>query len=70
MVPPQSYFDVTTSAVDLNLTWSYPEYQPTFKYHAHNCYALLLAKYGKYGVASDALTFDFVDVQLYGRRLL
>lgn len=36
LVPPQSYFDVTTPLFDLSLLHAYPEYHPTFAYHGYN----------------------------------
>jgi hypothetical protein len=56
MVPPESYFDPSTSAVDLDLRHAYPEWHQEFLYHGHNAYALILAKYGNWtdaGAGSD-----------------
>jgi len=63
MVPPESYLDPTTSLFDLSLLHAYPEWHPEFKYHGHNCYAALLAKWGT--TAAGRRTFDLVDIQLY-----
>eukprot|EP00037_Helgoeca_nana_P015600 m.146195 g.146195 ORF g.146195 m.146195 type:complete len:375 (+) comp23094_c0_seq5:16-1140(+) len=63
MVPPESYLDPTTSAFDLSLLHAYPEWHPEFKYHGHNCYAALLAKWGT--TKDGHRTFDLVDIQLY-----
>lgn len=69
MVPAESYLDPTTSAFDLYLNHSYPEWEtlePNFLYHGHNAYAYLLIKYGTTLVNKDATdTFDFVTIQLY-----
>ena len=47
--------------LNLNMT-SYPEWHPEFKYHGHNAYAALLAKWG---ITPRGLrTFDLVDIQL------
>ena len=37
------------------------------RYHGHNCYALLLSKYGTAKLVSGGQvpTFDLVDIQLY-----
>lgn len=61
-VPPESYLDPTTSAFDLSLLHAYPEWHPEFKYHGHNCYAALLAKWGT--TKDGHRTFDLVDIQL------
>ena len=59
LVPPESYLDASTSDYDRSLTHSYPEpWHPEFKYHGHNVYAYLLAKY-------KLATFDLIDIQLY-----
>lgn len=67
LVPPQSYYDVTTSAFDRNLTHNYPDYHPTFYYHSHNSYAYLVSRYGQAPSTGgyDGPTFDWVCVQLY-----
>jgi hypothetical protein len=36
LVPPQSYFDASTSLFDLSLTHAYPDYHGDFFYHGHN----------------------------------
>ena len=49
MAPAESYLDPTTHLFDLTLTHTYPEwdsFQPGFRYHGHNTYAYLLARYG------------------------
>ena len=49
MAPAESYLDPTTELFDLTLTHTYPEWdrlQPDFRYHGHNTYAYLLARYG------------------------
>ena len=49
MAPAESYLDPTTHLFDLTLTHTYPEWealQPDFRYHGHNTYAYLLARYG------------------------
>ncbi len=49
MAPAESYLDPTTELFDLTLTHTYPEWdrlQPAFRYHGHNTYAYLLARYG------------------------
>jgi len=59
LVPPESYFDVTTSDYDRSLVHAYPEpWHPEFKYHGHNVYTYLIAKY-------TLEIFDLVDIQLY-----
>jgi hypothetical protein len=72
MAPAESYMDVTTSAFDLDLNHTYPEWeslQPTFAYHGHNAYTYMLHVYGttREGGTSkfQTDTFDFVMVQLY-----
>lgn len=47
LVPPQSYFDITTSEFDLSLTHDYSDYHPEFHYRGKNAYTALVAKYGK-----------------------
>jgi hypothetical protein len=50
MAPAESYIDVTTSAFDLDLNHTYPEWmtlQPNFEYHGRNVYAYLLEYYGE-----------------------
>jgi hypothetical protein len=60
LVPPESYFDVSTSLFDRGLTHAYPEpWHPEFLYHGHNGYAYIYTKYG------GAATFDAVSIQLY-----
>ncbi len=59
LVPPESYFDVSTPLFDRALTHPYPEWHPEFLYHGHNMYAYLYAKYG------GGATFDAVTIQLY-----
>jgi len=50
LVPPESYFDVTTSSYDRSLTHPYPEpWHPEFLYHGRNVYTF----------------FDLIDIQLY-----
>lgn len=63
LVPPESYFDSTTSLFDLSLLHAYPEWHPEFKYHGRSCYAALLLKYGL--TPRGKRTFDLVDIQLY-----
>ena len=49
MAPAESYLDPTCSVFDYDLNHTYSEWdviQPGFKYHGHNTYAYLLAKYG------------------------
>ena len=58
MVPPQSYFDVTTSAFNLSLRNAYPDFHPDFRYHGMNVYASMFSK-------AAPGTFDIVIVQLY-----
>ena len=59
LVPPESYFDVTTSSYDRSLTHPYPEpWHPEFLYHGRNVYTYLLAKY-------SLEIFDLIDIQLY-----
>jgi chitinase len=59
MAPPESYLDVSTPLFDRSLQHAYSDgWKPGFKYHGHNAYALLIAKYG-------VSTFDFISVQLY-----
>eukprot|EP00047_Mylnosiga_fluctuans_P013314 m.30885 g.30885 ORF g.30885 m.30885 type:complete len:393 (+) comp4820_c0_seq1:376-1554(+) len=65
MVPPQSYFDSTTSLFSQSLLFGYPEYHPTFEYHGYNGYALVYSKYQYADDARTVPTFDLVDVQLY-----
>jgi len=63
LVPPQSYFDATTSKFDLSLLHAYSYFHPEFAYHGFNAYALW---WTKYGMANATLpTFDFVDIQFY-----
>jgi chitinase len=58
LVPPESYFDPTTSLFDRSLLHAYPDgWQPSFTYHGHNAYAYLVAK--------SPSTFDIVSIQLY-----
>lgn len=50
MAPAESYLDPSTPLFDRSLRHDYPEWrelQPDFKYHGRNCYAFLLAKYGR-----------------------
>ena len=78
LVPPESYFDITTSEFSRSLEYTYPEYDLiniTFPYHGRNCYAYIASKYGKTILAPDegtvngpdrfARTFDFITVQIY-----
>ncbi len=67
LVPPESYLDPTTSLYDRSLLWAYPEWHPEFKYHGHNAYALLLAKYATTALPGNETvpTFDLVAVQFY-----
>lgn len=58
MVPPQSYFDVTTQEFNPSLKNSYPDWHPDFSYRGRNCYAYLFA-------AAPPGTFDLVSFQLY-----
>jgi hypothetical protein len=56
MAPAESYCDPTTSAFDLDLDHSYPEWvelQPNFKYHGHNVYTYLLTRYGTTSLSSS-----------------
>jgi hypothetical protein len=48
------------SLYDRDLTHAYPEWvesglQPDFKYHGHNCYAYLLAKYGTTAITTTTM---------------
>lgn len=62
----ESYFDPTTSAFDRNLTHSYPEWHPDFKYHGHNPYALLIAAFGSVVTGVGVVpTFEWVMIQFY-----
>ena len=62
----ESYFDPTTSAFDRNLTHSYPEWHPDFKYHGHNPYALLIAAFGSVVTGEGVVpTFEWVMIQFY-----
>ena len=76
MAPPESYLDPFTSDFSRSLRGTLPEWRelvPHFTYHGCNAYALLLAKFGKTQIASDATedaktlvdTFDLVIYQLY-----
>lgn len=58
MVPPQSYFDSSTSDFNLSLLNAYPDFHPNFHYRGLNCYAYMYA-------AAPPNTFDLVTVQLY-----
>lgn len=57
LVPPESYFDVSTSLFDSSLLHPYPEWKPDFAYHGHNPYSYIWSRYNA--------AFDFVTVQLY-----
>ena len=46
LVPPQSYWDVTTGSFDLSLLHSYSDFHPEFHYRGQNCYTALFVKYG------------------------
>ena len=61
IVPPESYYDITTSVFDLSLLHAYPEGPASFQYHGHSAYAYLQSRYGG-GVASP--TFDIVMIQV------
>lgn len=67
LVPPESYLDPTTSTYDRSLLWPYPEWHSEFRYHGHNAYAMLLAKYATTQLAGGASvpTYDLVAVQFY-----
>ena len=68
LVPPESYLDPLTAPLyDRSLLWAYPDgWQPNFKYHGHNAYAMLLAKYANTTFGSTVVpTFDLVMIQLY-----
>ena len=56
LVPPQSYFDVSTSRFSRSLTLAYSDWHPEFHYRGANSYSYLVAKYGE-------PTFDFVDIR-------
>ena len=59
LVPPESYFDPSTSEFDRSLRHRYPEdWHKDFLYHGRNAYAYFLAKY-------PPSTWDLVDIQLY-----
>ncbi|KAJ3354400.1 hypothetical protein HDU83_005325 [Entophlyctis luteolus] len=67
MAPAESYLDPYTHDFSRNLQWrdeNWERVKPglNFEYHGKNCYAYLLAKYGKTGKVD---TFDFITVQLY-----
>ena len=65
LVPPQSYFDVTSSHFDLSLLHSYSDYHPEFHYRGLNSYAILVAAYGQSVVQGEQVpTFDMVMVQV------
>lgn len=68
LVPPQSYFDPTSSGFDRSLRHSYPDWHPEFHYRGRNVYtAWVSTRYGRSEVEGGAWvpTFDFVDIQLY-----
>jgi hypothetical protein len=71
IVPPESYLDPTTSLFDRSLTHAYPDgWQPNFRYHGHNAYAYLIAKFGQTVLLDtiaeqNAPTFDLILIQLY-----
>jgi len=60
IVPPQSYYDISTSEFNLSLLNNYPDFHPEFKYHGRNTYAYLQAKFGKYHKYLN--TFDLITV--------
>lgn len=69
LVPPESYLDpVTAPTYNRSLLFDYPDgWQPAFKYHGRNAYALLLAKYGTTTTPTAAVpTFDLVMIQVRG----
>lgn len=65
IVPPESYFDVSTSVFDRSLLHAYSDCETTFTYHGHNAYTYLQSRYGTLPGKSSALTYDFISVQLY-----
>ena len=69
MAPAQSYLDASTSEFDTNLLHTSDDWltvQNDFSYHGRNCYAYILAKYGKINLLDKQLeTFDFITIQLY-----
>ena len=69
LVPPESYLDpVTAPTFNRSLLFSYDDgWQPSFKYHGRNAYALLLAKYGMTVAPGRGTvnTFDLIMIQLY-----
>ena len=79
MAPPESYLDPFTNAFSRSLRGTLPEWRelvPDFTYHGLNCYAVLIAKYGKTTLGASAGkaghqpnttidTFDLVILQLY-----
>lgn len=56
LVPPESYFDVSTSLFSTSLTLPYPEWHSDFLYHGHNSYAYIFNRYP---------IWDAVTIQLY-----
>jgi hypothetical protein len=53
LVPPQSYFDASTSGFDLSLRHAYPDWHPDFKYRGRNVYtAWVSSKFGQVVVES------------------
>lgn len=53
MAPAESYLDASTSSFDTNLLHTYDDWVTAgnnFSYHGRNCYAYILAKYGRTGI--------------------
>jgi hypothetical protein len=65
LVPPESYYDITTGLFDLSLLHAYPEGPASFKYHGHSAYAYLQSRYGG---SARTPTFDLVMIQVCASR--
>jgi hypothetical protein len=60
LVPPESYWDITTSKFDRNLTHNYPDWHPEFLYHSHSSYAYIFSRYNTPSPIDGSPTFDWV----------
>lgn len=70
MVPPESYWDVSSPLFDLSLRHNYPYadgWNTNFYYHGRSAYAYIFSRYNKApsGAGYSTPTFDWVAVQLY-----
>jgi hypothetical protein len=63
LVPPESYWDITTPKFDRNLTHNYPDWHPEFLYHSHSSYAYIFSRYNTPSPIDGSPTFDWVRRQ-------